>query len=227
MSNRSYLVPRPPAFDHEHPRPKEEGEVLYCGNCSKWYVSWFPLTEVKTIWGRRPEWWIRIFHRKSYETIIQQIRRENEMKDSEADIAIGVLNKLIDQELEAVRAATRDGNTPFVGYAQTRHNAFLYARDEIRKALAAAVDERGAGNPFLPQRDELVTQDMHTCDLCGRWCSSPVYSIGLIYGGQAKTFTEVCADCMWRLKFSPVRTISLDAYRLFEQWRLSQSEADE
>ena len=77
------------------------------------------------------------------------------------------------------------------------------------------------------QRDELVTQDMHTCDLCGRWCSSPVYSIGLIYGGQAKTFTEVCADCMWRLKFSPVRTISLDAYRLFEQWRLSQSEADE
>lgn len=37
------------------------------------------------------------------------------MKDSEADIAIGVLNKLIDQELEAVRAATRDGNTPFVG----------------------------------------------------------------------------------------------------------------
>ena len=50
---------------------------------------------------------------------------------------------------------------------------------------------------------------------------------GLIYGGQAKTFTEVCADCMWRLKFSPVRTISLDAYRLFEQWRLSQSEADE
>lgn len=75
MSNRSYLVPRPPAFDHEHPRPKEEGEVLYCGNCSKWYVSWFPLTEVKTIWGRRPEWWIRIFHRKPYETIIQQIRR--------------------------------------------------------------------------------------------------------------------------------------------------------
>ena len=149
------------------------------------------------------------------------------MKDSEADIAIGVLNKLIDQELEAVRAATRDGNTPFGGYAQTRHNAFLYARDEIRKALAAAVDERGAGNPFLPQRDELVTQDMHTCDLCGRWCSSPVYSIGLIYGGQAKTFTEVCADCMWRLKFSPVRAISLDVYRLFEQWRLSQSEADE
>lgn len=55
MSNRSYLVPRPPAFDHEHPRPKEEGEVLYCGNCSKWYVSWFPLTEVKTIWALRKD----------------------------------------------------------------------------------------------------------------------------------------------------------------------------
>lgn len=54
------------------------------------------------------------------------------MKDSEADIAIGVLNKLIDPELEAVRAATRDGNATFGGYAQTRHNAFLYARDEIR-----------------------------------------------------------------------------------------------
>lgn len=148
------------------------------------------------------------------------------MKDSEADIAIGVLNKLIDQELEAYRAATRDGNTLFGGYAQTRHNAFLYARDEIRKALAAAVDERGAWNPFLPQRDELVTQDMHTCDLCGRWCSSPVYSIGLIYGGQAKTFTEVCADCMWRLKFQPVKTISLDIYRLFEKWLDEQKETE-
>lgn len=149
------------------------------------------------------------------------------MKDSEADIAIGVLNKLIDPELEAVRAATRDGNTPFGSYAQTRHNAFLYARDEIRKALAAAVDERGAGNPFLPQRDELVTMDMHTCDLCGRWCSSPVYSVCLCYADQAKVAGEVCADCMWRLKFHPVKIISLNASRLFERWRLSQSEADE
>lgn len=136
------------------------------------------------------------------------------------------LKKAIDQELEAVRAATRDGNTPFGSYAQTRHNAFLYARDEIRKALAAAVDERGAGNPFLPQRDELVTQDMHTCDLCGRWCSSPVYSVGLIYGGQAKTFTEVCADCMRRLKFQPVKTIPLDIYRLFEKWLDEQKETE-
>lgn len=149
------------------------------------------------------------------------------MKDSEADIAIGVLNKLIDQELEAVRAATRDGNTPFVGYAQTRHNAFLYARDEIRKALAAAMDERDALNPFLPQRDELVTQDMHTCDLCGRRVSSPVYAVHLAYMDQAKTASEVCAGCMWRMKFQPVRAISLDMYRLFERWLDEQKETEQ
>lgn len=149
------------------------------------------------------------------------------MKDSEADIAIGVLNKLIDQELEAVRAATRDGNTPFGGYAQTRHNAFLYAKDEISKALADAVDERDAGNPFLPQRDELVTQDMHTCDLCGRRVSSPVYALHLAYMDQAKTASEVCADCMWRMKFQPVRAISLDMYRLFERWLDEQKETEQ
>ena len=149
------------------------------------------------------------------------------MKDSEADIAIGVLNKLIDQELEAVRAATRDGNTPFVGYAQTRHNAFLYARDEIRKALADAMDERDALNPFLPQRDELVTQDMHTCDLCGRRVSSPVYAVHLAYMDQAKTASEVCAGCMWRMKFQPVRAISLDMYRLFERWLDEQKETEQ
>jgi hypothetical protein len=148
------------------------------------------------------------------------------MNNTGVDIAISALGKLIDQELAAVRAASRDGNRPLYEISSTRYHAFLYARDEIRKALADAVDERGAGNPFLPQRDELVTQDMHTCDLCGRWCSSPVYSVGLIYGGQAKTFTEVCADCMWRLKFQPVRTISLDIYRLFEKWLDEQKETE-
>ena len=72
------------------------------------------------------------------------------------------------------------------------------------------MDERGAGNPFLPQRDELVTQDMHTCDLCGRRVSSPV-----------------CADCMWRMKFQPVRAISLDMYRLFERWLDEQKETEQ
>lgn len=149
------------------------------------------------------------------------------MRNSDADIAIDVLNKLIAQELEAASAGMRFGNRPLEESASIRYYAYINARDKIREALADAVEERDARNPFQCQRDELVTQDMHTCDLCGRQCSSPVYSVGLIYGGQAKTVTEVCADCMWRLKFSPVRTISLDVYRLFEQWRLSQSEAGE
>lgn len=148
------------------------------------------------------------------------------MNNTGADVAISTLGKLIDQELAAVRAASRDGNRPFYEISSTRYHAYLTAKDEITKALADAVEERGAGNPFLPQRDELVTQDMHTCDLCGRWCSSPVYSVGLIYGGQAKTVTEVCADCMWRLKFQPVKTISLDIYRLFEKWLDEQKETE-
>ena len=148
------------------------------------------------------------------------------MNNTGADIAISALDKLIDQELAAVRAASRDGNRPLYEISSTRYHAYLTAKDEITKALADAVEERGAGNPFLPQRDELATQDMHTCDLCGRWCSSPVYSVGLIYGGQAKTVTEVCADCMRRLKFQPVKTISLDIYRLFEKWLDEQKETE-
>ena len=148
------------------------------------------------------------------------------MRNSEADIAIGVLNKLIAQELEAARAGQRYGNKPLEESASIRYHTYINAKDKIREALADAVEERGAGNPFLPQRDELATQDMHTCDLCGRWCSSPVYSVGLIYGGQAKTVTEVCADCMRRLKFQPVKTIPLDIYRLFEKWLDEQKETE-
>lgn len=148
------------------------------------------------------------------------------MNNTGADIAISTLGKLIDQELAAMRAASRDGNRPLYEISSTRYHAYLTAKDEITKALADAVEERDAGNPFLPQRDELVTMDIHTCDLCGRWCSSPVYSVGLIYGGQAKTVTEVCADCMRRLKFQPVRTISLDIYRLFEKWLDEQKETE-
>lgn len=149
------------------------------------------------------------------------------MRNSDADIAISTLNKLIAQEYEAASAGMRYGNRPLEESASIRYHAYLNARDKIREALADAMDERDALNPFLPQRDELVTQDMHTCDLCGRWCSSPVYSVGLIYGGQAKTFTEVCADCMRRLKFQPVKTISLDIYRLFEKWLDEQKETEQ
>ena len=148
------------------------------------------------------------------------------MSNTDADTAISALDKLIAQELAAVRAASRDGNRPLYESSSIRYHAYLTAKDEIRKALADAVEERDGSNPFLPQRDELVTMDIHTCDLCGRWCSSPVYSVGLIYGGQAKTVTEVCAGCMWRMKFQPVRTISLDIYRLFEKWLDEQKETE-
>lgn len=148
------------------------------------------------------------------------------MNNTDADTAISALDKLIDQELAAVRAASRDGNQPLYESSSIRYHTYLTAKDEITKALADAVEERDTENPFLPQRDELVTMDIHTCDLCGRWCSSPVYSVGLIYGGQAKTATEVCADCMRRLKFQPVRIISLDIYRLFEKWLDEQKETE-
>lgn len=89
------------------------------------------------------------------------------MNNTGADIAISTLGKLIDQELAAMRAASRDGNRPLYEISSTRYHAYLTAKDEITKALADAVEERDAGNPFLPQRDELVTMDIHTCDLCG------------------------------------------------------------
>lgn len=74
------------------------------------------------------------------------------------------------------------------------------------------------GNPFLPRRDELVTQDMHTCDLCGRWCSGPVYRVCLCYADRSRVASEVCADCMWRLGFRPVRTVPLATYWWYERW---------
>lgn len=132
------------------------------------------------------------------------------MRNSEADIAINTLNKLIAQEYEAASAGMRYGNRSLEESASIRYHAYLNARNKIREALADAMDERDALNPFLPQRDELVTQDMHTCDLCGRRVSSPVYAVHLAYMDQAKTASEVCADCMWQMKFQPVRAISLD-----------------
>lgn len=149
------------------------------------------------------------------------------MRNSEANIAIDVLNKLIAQELEAASAGMRFGDRPLEERASIRYHAYLTARDEIRKALADAVEERDARNPFQCRRDELVTQDMHTCDLCGRRVSSPVYAVHIAYMDQAKTASEVCADCMWRMKFNPVRAISLDIYRLFERWLDEQKETEQ
>ena len=148
------------------------------------------------------------------------------MRNSEADIAINTLNKLARKELDIVGDVIRDDYRNLKEAPSIRFHAYTTDRDEIRRALAAAANESDAENPFLPQRDELVAQDMHTCDLCGRRVSSPVYALHLAYMDQAKTASEVCADCMRRLKFKPVRTIPLDIYRLFEKWLDEQKETE-
>lgn len=149
------------------------------------------------------------------------------MRNSEADIAINTLNKLACKELDIEGDVIRNDYRNLKEAPSIRFHAYTTARDEIRRALAAAANESDAENPFLPQRDELVTQDMHTCDLCGRRVSSPVYAVHLAYMDQAKTASEVCADCMWRLKFNPVRAISLDMYRLFERWLDERKETEQ
>lgn len=149
------------------------------------------------------------------------------MRNSEADIAINTLNKLARKELDIVGDVISDDYRNLKEAPSIRFHAYTTARDEIRRALAAAANESDAENPFLPRRDELVTQDMHTCDLCGRRVSSPVYALHLAYMDQAKTASEVCADCMWRMKFQPVRAISLDMYRLFERWLDEQKETEQ
>nr|DAY94962.1 MAG TPA: hypothetical protein [Caudoviricetes sp.] len=70
------------------------------------------------------------------------------MRDSDADIAINTLNKLITQELKAARAGSCQGNRPLEECATTRYNTYAFARDKIKEALADAVEERDAGNPF-------------------------------------------------------------------------------
>lgn len=58
------------------------------------------------------------------------------MKDSEADIAISVLNKLITQELASASAAYRDGDRTLYKSSSIRYHAYLAAKGEIKKALA-------------------------------------------------------------------------------------------
>lgn len=61
------------------------------------------------------------------------------MRNSEADIAINTLNKLIAQEYEAASARMRYGNRPLEESASIRYHAYLNARDKIREALAACM----------------------------------------------------------------------------------------
>ena len=63
------------------------------------------------------------------------------MRNSDANIAIDALNKLIAQELEAASAGMRFGNRPLEESASIRYHAYINARDKIREALADAVEE--------------------------------------------------------------------------------------
>lgn len=56
--------------------------------------------------------------------------KETAMNNTDADTAISALDKLIDQELAAVRAASRDGNQPLYESSSTRYHAYLTAKDE-------------------------------------------------------------------------------------------------
>ncbi|MGR4774504.1 hypothetical protein [Bifidobacterium adolescentis] len=63
------------------------------------------------------------------------------MSNTDADTAISALDKLIAQELAAVRAASRDGNRPLYESSSIRYHAYLTAKDEIRKALAGLLSD--------------------------------------------------------------------------------------
>lgn len=87
------------------------------------------------------------------------------MKD--IDIAIGILDRLIAQELEAANDGMRMGNRILEENASARYHAYIMARDEIRDAFAASGrEERGVmrENPFRCRRGELVTSDMNEED---------------------------------------------------------------
>ena len=149
------------------------------------------------------------------------------MKDTGAELAVSILNKLARRELELAGVPITDDFRNLKESPSIRFHAYLYARERIRMALARSVDESDAENPLLPPSDELVRQGTNRGDRGGRRGSSRGDSVSLGDGAKRKTVDEVCADCMWRLKFDPVRTVSLDSYRLYEQWLLSQSKADE
>lgn len=140
--------------------------------------------------------------------------REYEMKD--IDIVARVLHELTEKHLKSCELADNPLDRKC---ARAQCGAISEAESEIKKALAK---ERECGdNPFEMSPDELTTQDMHICDLCGEWVSSPVYPVLLAFNGQSKMATEVCVNCMNHLKFKPTKTVPMEAYRDYEQWVLA------
>ena len=123
------------------------------------------------------------------------------MRNSEADIAINTLNKLARKELDIEGDVIRNDYRNLKEAPSIRFHAYTTARDEIRRALAAAANESDAENPFLPQRDELVTQDMHTCDLCGRrW---KLYAAS----SHLTIWTELPERVVWLLRHKTWKTM--------------------
>lgn len=118
-------------------------------------------------------------------------------------------------------------------YNDGRFDAFQQAINHCQDMLGRSsqvsdeIPNRDEENPFRCQRDELVTMDMHTCDLCGKWVPSPVYPVLLAFNGQSKTATEVCADCMNHLKFKLTKTVPMEAYRDYEQWVMAHPKKNE
>ena len=86
------------------------------------------------------------------------------MSNTDADTAISALDKLIAQELAAVRAASRDGNRTLYESSSIRYHAYLTAKDEIRKALADAVAERLFGLKWALRKDstEIIHEEWQT-----------------------------------------------------------------
>lgn len=83
------------------------------------------------------------------------------MRNSDADIAINTLNKLIAHELEAASASQRRGDRTLYESAAIRYHAYLDARDKIWEALADAMAVRDAitaEHPFEP-KDQPASAD--------------------------------------------------------------------
>lgn len=142
------------------------------------------------------------------------------MKD--IDIVVKVLHALAKKHLKSYELADKPLDRK---YAKAQCGAISEAECEIKKALAK---ERECGdNPSEMSPDELTTQDMHVCDLCGKWVSGLVYPVLLAFNGQSKTATEVCIDCMNHLKFKPTKTMPMEAYRDYERWVIAHPKKNE
>lgn len=78
------------------------------------------------------------------------------MRNSDANIAIDVLNKLIAQELEAASAGMRFGDRPLEERASIRYHAYLTARD----AWTLTLNNAGTLESLLSEGWSVVRTDV-------------------------------------------------------------------